>query len=204
MKKNNHYFAGLLAVAAVLILNSCSSTRDFMDMAHKKYGNRNYVANSLNESSSPQVQLNTTKINSIKPTTASEFSTSENIKTINNTSEKVSTVNNELASIEKVVNLNSTKKPAKITRIASNDKIGNRKEVIAQMAAARKMMKAIKSPDSPQVEKNILYVLAILFPALAVYLATEPDWTKVLIAFVLSWFFWIPGIIYAIWVISKT
>jgi uncharacterized membrane protein YqaE (UPF0057 family) len=52
------------------------------------------------------------------------------------------------------------------------------------------------------VNKLILVVLAILLPPLAVYLKTKSA-KDTLINFVLCLFFWVPGILHALYLIFK-
>ena len=50
------------------------------------------------------------------------------------------------------------------------------------------------------MNKIILIVLAVLFPPVAVALATRSI-GKTILSIVLSCLFWIPGIIYALWLV---
>jgi uncharacterized membrane protein YqaE (UPF0057 family) len=52
------------------------------------------------------------------------------------------------------------------------------------------------------MNKLLLVILAILLPPLAVYLKTSSGKTTVL-SIVLCFFFWIPGVIHALWVVLK-
>jgi len=48
--------------------------------------------------------------------------------------------------------------------------------------------------------KVILIILSLLLPPLAVFLKKGSFDKEVIISIVLSFFFWVPGIIYALWV----
>lgn len=52
------------------------------------------------------------------------------------------------------------------------------------------------------MNKTLLIILAILLPPLAVYLKSGAD-KQFVINIVLCIFFWIPGIIHALWVVTK-
>jgi len=52
------------------------------------------------------------------------------------------------------------------------------------------------------MNKIVLVILAIFIPPLAVYLKTN-DVKTTLINLVLSFFFWIPGVIHALWTVLK-
>jgi uncharacterized membrane protein YqaE (UPF0057 family) len=52
------------------------------------------------------------------------------------------------------------------------------------------------------MNKIVLVILAIFLPPLAVYLKTN-DVKTTLINLVLSFFFWIPGVIHALWTVLK-
>jgi uncharacterized membrane protein YqaE (UPF0057 family) len=53
------------------------------------------------------------------------------------------------------------------------------------------------------VEKDCLTILAVVFPALCVYFVTGRCGSEVAIAILLTFLFWIPGIIYAFHIMSK-
>lgn len=67
----------------------------------------------------------------------------------------------------------------------------------------RKSMKTTATISESSDDAILYYILAILIPFLAVGLVTDWDVTKVVICLLLSIFFWIPGIIYALIVVSK-
>ena len=48
--------------------------------------------------------------------------------------------------------------------------------------------------------KLVLIILSILLPPLAVFLKKGSFDKEVIISLVLSFFFWVPGVIYALWV----
>ncbi len=78
----------------------------------------------------------------------------------------------------------------------------------ARIKEARKIWKQNKSwlksnaaSNNQEVDKVLLVILAILLPPLAVYLHEHEINTKFWISLLLSLFFWLPGIIYALIVI---
>ena len=52
----------------------------------------------------------------------------------------------------------------------------------------------------PPMKKIILIVLAVIFPPVAVALASQSI-GKTILSLVLSCLFWIPGVIYALWIV---
>ena len=52
------------------------------------------------------------------------------------------------------------------------------------------------------MNKIVLFILAILLPPLAVYLHTQSG-KQTLINLILCFFFWVPGILHAIYLILK-
>lgn len=52
------------------------------------------------------------------------------------------------------------------------------------------------------MSKLILVILAILLPPLAVYLQTKSG-KDTIINLVLCFFFWVPGVLHALWLILK-
>lgn len=63
--------------------------------------------------------------------------------------------------------------------------------------------KATKASLEVSDDAILYYILAILIPFLAVGLVTDWDLTKVIICLILSFFFWLPGIIYALIVVNN-
>jgi uncharacterized membrane protein YqaE (UPF0057 family) len=71
------------------------------------------------------------------------------------------------------------------------------KQAIKEMRREIKEIKKVKK-DAPLPIEAVVYILLCIFiPFVAVGLATDWDLTKVLISLLLSFLFWIPGIIYA-------
>lgn len=90
----------------------------------------------------------------------------------------------------------------------------SKEDVKSNVSAIRKVVKESKKADlkkessssssgSSDAKFILAVILCFLFPALAVLVYTYPsiDWIKVLIAFLLTLLFWIPGIIYALLVV---
>jgi uncharacterized membrane protein YqaE (UPF0057 family) len=94
-------------------------------------------------------------------------------------------VKNALASF------NSLSKSERKTRIAE----------AKTMLKNYKADKANKVSDEPSTSTLLLAILAILLPPLAVYLYENAINTKFWISLLLTLFFWIPGVIYALFVV---
>ena len=74
-----------------------------------------------------------------------------------------------------------------------------------KIMAAKKTIRAVL-PTSPndEISKELLYLLCILIPTVAVGLATNWDMNKVILNLVLCMLCGIPGIIHAFMIVSKT
>lgn len=67
----------------------------------------------------------------------------------------------------------------------------------------RKLRKTQMKSDNASEDAILYYILAILIPFLAVGLVTDWDLTKVIICLLLCFLFWLPGMIYALIVVSQ-
>jgi uncharacterized membrane protein YqaE (UPF0057 family) len=96
--------------------------------------------------------------------------------------------------------------------LSSSSKINNSKIESSPLISKKKSISAIKSyfkarmhqpafKESSSEEEILLIILCFLLPPLAVGLATNWDTKKTIISIVLSLFFWVPGIIYALIVV---
>jgi uncharacterized membrane protein YqaE (UPF0057 family) len=76
------------------------------------------------------------------------------------------------------------------------------------MAKKKSVKKGVKkgakkgAKKSKRVDKVVLIILAIILPPLAVYLHKGAG-QDLIINIVLCIFFWIPGIIHALWLVTK-
>jgi uncharacterized membrane protein YqaE (UPF0057 family) len=74
--------------------------------------------------------------------------------------------------------------------------------------AKKPVKKSVKKPakkvaiKSKKIDPVVLFVLAIIVPPLAVYLVKGAK-RDFVINIVLCLFFWIPGIVHALWVVTK-
>ncbi len=80
----------------------------------------------------------------------------------------------------------------------------SKKERKAKIADAKQMLKiykAEKAAGEPSTNTLLLAILAILLPPLAVYLYEDEINTKFWLSLLLTCLYWIPGVIYALFVI---
>lgn len=100
---------------------------------------------------------------------------------------------------------NFKKQVAAVKAVAST--IKSTPKALAQVKQLKKFAtesnSTLSATPSADVPTWLLFVLCFIFPAIAVGLATDWDITKTIIALVLSALFWIPGIIYALIVVSQ-
>ena len=80
----------------------------------------------------------------------------------------------------------------------------SKKERRAKMADAKQLLKnykAEKAAGEPNTNPLLLAILAILLPPLAVYLHEDDINTKFWLSLLLTLLFWLPGVIYALFII---
>ena len=80
----------------------------------------------------------------------------------------------------------------------------SKKERRAKMADAKQLLKnykAEKAAGEPNTNTLLLAILAILLPHLAVYLHEDDINTKFWLSLLLTLLFWLPGVIYALFII---
>jgi uncharacterized membrane protein YqaE (UPF0057 family) len=107
---------------------------------------------------------------------------------------------NEVNSQESSV-VNDTK-IGKINRTIITPKASNSK-VVASANKTKTSTKMVKKALKNDVPIVLLYILCFFIPFLAVGLATDWDVTAVVINLILSFLFWLPGIIHAIIVVGR-
>lgn len=73
--------------------------------------------------------------------------------------------------------------------------------VVEKVKQTKKMRSALKQNNGISDRDLLLIILALIIPFVAVGIATDWDVTKVLIALLLTFLFWIPGVIYALLVV---
>lgn len=188
---------------SALLFNSCSST---MDVASKKYGNRNFVSanmqeqNTSNRKKTTVSELQNTSINTISANTRNEVKANDT-----NTNLSISTENPTVASVEKTTTTDyKINKNLNVNRTS----VASAKSNPTQIKEVKKTSN-VKSVSSPSLASKVLgnpglMVLALFLPMIAIGLATKWDMKKVGIGFLLFCLGLIPGIIYAMIVISKS
>ncbi len=80
----------------------------------------------------------------------------------------------------------------------------SKKERRAKIADAKQLLKnykAEKAAGEPNTNTLLLAILAILLPPLAVYLHEDDINTKFWLSLLLTLLFWLPGVIYALFII---
>ena len=80
----------------------------------------------------------------------------------------------------------------------------SKKERRAKMADAKQLLKNYKvekAAGEPNTNTLLLAILAILLPPLAVYLHEDDINTKFWLSLLLTLLFWLPGVIYALFII---
>ena len=114
-------------------------------------------------------------------------------------------VNNNVSSLINSEALFESNKTIKIKEVKNHDSFIVSKSVIKNNLNQFRSKESViqkKVPNKGMSDEMILLtILCFLIPFLAVGLATDWDITKVLICLILSLFFWIPGVIYALLVV---
>lgn len=111
-------------------------------------------------------------------------------------------------SVKKEIEVNNTNRTERITTnsTAANEVQNTKsakKELVKELKAIKKDNRKVAKNNSAGDEAILYIILCIIIPFVAVGLATDWDLTKVVIALLLSFLFWIPGIIYAFIVCSQ-
>ena len=82
---------------------------------------------------------------------------------------------------------------------------GNEKQTMSKFMAIKKLAK--KSTKSSNSDDDLLLILLVILcffiPPLAVAIASDWDLTKILISLILTLLFWVPGVIYALYIVLK-
>lgn len=127
-----------------------------------------------------------------------------NISSVAIEEELVASVDNvdEKSALEVKTKKNKEVKTSEITETTSEDNYDYSAEEYTTENQANKSSKS-NSSGGADGKFILAVILCFLFPALGVLVYTYPsiDWIKVLIAFLLTLLFWLPGIIYALLVV---
>lgn len=206
----------LVVVSLIGFLYSCSTSNSVVSnrlISKRKYTDGFHYNGKVTTKSSDNVAVSddkkisksillTEEAKSLK--SVDEVSNSENVESAVVTENVVSTVSTETTqeSTKSVSSSsNNSKSVSTFVKQTSIQKTGA-KEVKATKNSKAEIRKALK--ESKAGDEAILYIiLCILIPFVAVGLATDWDVTKTLICLLLSFLFWIPGIIYAFIICSK-
>lgn len=206
----------LVMVSLIGFLYSCSTSNSVVSnrlISKRKYTDGFHYNGKVNAKSSDNVAISDEKkasksilltedaksLNSVD-----EVSKIEKNESVVLTENVVATVSTETTQVSTKVERTSNKKA---TLISSTEKQNTIQKTVKQEVKANKnskaeIRKALKEHKGG--DNAILYIiLCILIPFVAVGLATDWDVTKTLICLLLSFLFWIPGIIYAFIVCSK-
>lgn len=209
---------GLLALTMLGLVASCSTTNEvasnrgiqkrkytkgyFIDFNHNKGGNTQSEDNLAKNEDIDTDEVTRVEENSIARSIEQEVVYVEEVQTLPMTETFVETV--EQQGVTEQAQSNSAVADQIIEKVEATEL----NEFATPNKMTRNQRKSMKSAVSSTVIESsddaiLYYILAILIPFLAVGLVTDWDVTKVVICLLLSIFFWIPGIIYAIIVVSN-
>ncbi len=143
--------------------------------------------------------------NDEKKVTSEDVAFVENAKEIEN--EPFVIINSENSSDSFSYTTTETKKKDKSVSQTSYKSLnsGSEKHTMSNYMAIKKLAK--KATKSSSTDEDILLILLVilcfLIPPLAVAIASDWDLIKILISLILTILFWVPGIIYALYIVLK-
>lgn len=207
---------GLLALSLLAFISSCSTTNEvasnrgiqkrkytkgyFIDFNHNKGGNSHEVDNIANNEGVSAEEAVLTQQTPMVRSIEQEVVYIEEVQSL-----PVAQAVIESSEIEVIASNSNT---------ASSDKLEFQKvetkeiqDLVIPSKFTKNQHKSMKNTaaafnNETDDDAILYYVLAFFIPFLAVGLVTDWDVKKVVICLVLSLFFWIPGIIYALIVVS--
>lgn len=187
----------LVTICLTFILNSCQST---IEIAKRKYNPGYHVSfvSGKENKSTPHSNLQSSDLKSINEqiavlpyhAMAMKIPTMSADKTISCSQEVKSTY----ASSK---NLNQIKSIEPMFEVQKMKKRGESPKRVKKLSHSSGLPVGLLD----EIAMVLLIILAFIFPPLAVGLASDWDVTKLLISILLSIFFWVPGVIYALFVI---
>ena len=206
----------LVVVSLIGFLYSCSTSNSVVSnrlISKRKYTDGFHYNGKVTTKSSDNVAVSDDKktSKSILLTeeaksfgSVDEVSNSENVESAVVTENVVSSISTETTQESIKSERSSTKNSTVVSRHAKQKtlQVNVKQNLKANKQSKAEVRNALK--ESKAGDEAILYIiLCILIPFVAVGLATDWDLVKVLICLLLSFLFWIPGIIYAFIICSK-
>lgn len=203
-------------VSLIGFLFSCSTSNSVVSnrlISKRKYTDGFHYNGKVNTKSSDNVAVSEEK------KASNAILLSEEAKSLNSADEVLKVENNETPILsDNVVSTVATESTQELAKVENTSKKNSRavsnsvkqntihktikQDVNAKKSSKAEIRKVLK--ESKAGDEAILYIiLCILIPFVAVGLATDWDVTKTLICLLLSFLFWIPGIIYAFIICSK-
>jgi len=183
---------GMLAFLTIAGIQSCSTSNDVVSngLLQKRKFNKGYHYAGLAKGAEKASKLN----NSTAVTTVNEVKTNTPLLQASIKNTPSAAIANRTPT--KTIAPNVFESNATTSTLSKKQVKKEVKQVVKQVKQMK--VKSQKENNMPSDDKLLYIILAILIPFVAVGLVTDWDITQVLIAFLLTWLCWIPGIIYAI------
>jgi uncharacterized membrane protein YqaE (UPF0057 family) len=184
-----------IALAVTFILSSCTVERRLHNSGYHIKWNKSHSA------SETEVSANEVKIVKEEVEVSAKNENNEVAINENETSKTVTLDAVEVNESVSVKEKNTSADVSSVETIVAQNKDSKINTHFDHRKAKLEFKKAVKNNSSIDDMEVLLLILCFLIPFVAVGLATDWDITKVLICLILSFLFWIPGIIYALLVV---
>ena len=194
MKSSLNRTIQLFCFAIFSILVSCTSGKlMYSKMSNSK--SKTTEKEQLSSNEKPEVDNSTAENIQSK-----KIEVTESHSFISPTSKTGFTKTNDAAGVHSVPKVKkSIENKIKPSTISKSQEIAQMKKAIEEKLTLKKNSER----GTPSTEVILLYVLAVLIPFLAVGLVTDWDILQVIITLLLCFCFFLPGIIYALYMVSK-
>jgi uncharacterized membrane protein YqaE (UPF0057 family) len=192
----------ILSVIATYLLSSCNSS---VSIVKRKYNDGYYVSTSHHTNTNTTVTKEENNIN--KQETAKGIENDNTTTADNAVSEKAGVPNASIQTDVTSIVSDNTKEVTHTQKSAVERKAGSKKMTAAEMMpfVLKKQVSKIaqKAPQRKEVRSSEILeiILAIFLPPVAVYLHTNGLTTEFWIDLILTCLFWVPGVIYAFYIV---
>lgn len=190
----------ILSVIATYLLSSCNSS---VSIVKRKYNDGYYVSTSHHSNTTV-----TKEENNINKQEITKDIENDNTTTVGNAvSEKSETPNTSVETDVTSMVSNNKKETAHTQKSTIERKVGSKKITATEMMpfVFKKQVSKIAQPvpQSKEVRSSQILeiILSIFLPPVAVYLHTNGLTTEFWIDLILTCLFWVPGVIYALYIV---
>lgn len=209
-----------MLIAFVLVLGSCSTSNDVVSnrLISKRKFNKGFHINKKSNfkgtNGSQEQEVLAFETEKEKESKSEKNADSQKKIVSPKTVVTKEQVKSSVAEVSKDLNNSGSEKKGAKDNVASNDERAISEVKTTENSTQKEDSNSKKKPDSKQSKKQdssgsgwsdsmfiLAVICAILIPPLGVGIYTNIDWMKVLICFLLTFLFFLPGMIYALLVV---